>query len=65
MMAKPSTFGLWSFEQLQLKSFPDNLGQWLKGFGQGLDGEIYVTTSGQLGPQGNTGKVYKLVFTLQ
>ena len=64
MMAKPSTFGLWSFEQLQLKSFPDNLGQWLKGFGQGLDGEIYVTTSGQLGPQGNTGKVYKLVFTL-
>lgn len=65
MLAKPSTFGMWSFEQLQLKSFPDNLGQWLKGFGQGLDGEIYVTTSGQLGPQGNTGKVYKLVFTVQ
>lgn len=65
MLAKPSTFGLWSFEQLRLKSFPDNLGQWLKGFGQGLDGEIYVTTSAELGPQGNTGRIYKLVFKLQ
>lgn len=62
MMAKPSTIGLWSFEQIKLKSFPNNLGQWLKGFGQGLDGEIYVTTSKEIGPQGNTGKVYKLVF---
>jgi glucose/arabinose dehydrogenase len=54
---------LWSFEKLALKSFPDNLGQYLKGFGQDRKGEIYVLTSVQIGPSGNTGKVYLLVDT--
>ncbi len=62
LVAKSSSIGLWSYEALKLKSFQNNLGQWLKGFGQDQRGEIYVTTSKQLGPQGNTGKVYKLVF---
>jgi glucose/arabinose dehydrogenase len=62
LMGKPSASGLWSYEQIQLKSFPGNLGQFLKGFGQGLDGEVYATTSKEIGPQGSTGKVYKLVF---
>ncbi len=60
-LAKPSTTDLWSFEDLKLKSFPDNLGQYLKGFGQDEDGEVYATTSMKIGPQGNTGKVYKIV----
>jgi glucose/arabinose dehydrogenase len=62
LVAKSSAIGLWSFEDLKLKSFPDNLGQFLKGFGQDEKGEVYTTTSGQLGPQGNTGKVYKIIF---
>ncbi|MEO8766208.1 MAG: PQQ-dependent sugar dehydrogenase [Ginsengibacter sp.] len=62
MISKQTPFGLWSYEPLKLKSFPDNLGQYLKGFGQSQDGEIYVTTSEQIGPQGATGKVYKLIF---
>lgn len=62
VMAKPGGTGLWSFEELKLKSFPGNLGQYVKGFGQGLDGEIYVTTSAQIGPMGSTGKLYKLVL---
>jgi hypothetical protein len=33
----------------------------LKGFGQDQQGEVYVTGAPQLGPQGRTGKVYKLV----
>jgi len=53
--------GLWSYEKLELKSFPETLEQFVKGFGQDLSGEIYVTTSKQLGPTGNTGKIYKLV----
>lgn len=53
--------GLWSFEKLSLKSFPDNLGQYVKGFGQDRKGEIYVLASAQIGPTGTTGKVYKLV----
>jgi glucose/arabinose dehydrogenase len=62
LVAKPSTIGLWSYEVLKLKSFQYNLGQWLKGFGQDQSGEIYVTTSKEIGPQGSTGKIYKLVF---
>jgi glucose/arabinose dehydrogenase len=55
--------GLWSFEKLSLMSFPDNLGQYVKGFGQDRKGELYVVTSAQIGPMGTTGKVYKLVDT--
>ena len=53
LMGKPSMSGLWSYEELKLKSFPGNLGQWLKGFGQTLDGEIYATTSGEIRPSGS------------
>jgi glucose/arabinose dehydrogenase len=60
--ANPSPAGSWSYQEIQLKSFPNNLGQYLKGFGQSQDGEVYATTSAELGPQGSTGKVYKLVF---
>jgi glucose/arabinose dehydrogenase len=61
VVARPSSIGLWPYEVLKLKSFPDNLGQWVKGFGQNARGDIYVTASIQLGPQGFTGKVWKLV----
>jgi len=37
------------------------LGLWLRGFGVDLAGELYVLGSGQLGPSGATGRVYKLV----
>lgn len=37
------------------------LGQWIKGFAQGLDGELYVLTTRWLGPSGNTGKLLKIV----
>jgi len=53
--------GLWDFEKVKLKSFPNNLGQYVKGFGQDLSGEIYTLTTTSLGPQGTSGKVYKLV----
>ena len=60
-LAKPSGTGVWLFNAVPLKSFPTDLGQYLKGFGQDAEGEIYVTTSTRLGPAGTTGKVYKLV----
>lgn len=62
LVANPATSGLWSFDQLALKNFPNNLGLYLKGFGQSPDGEIYAVISAQIGPQGFTGKVYKLVL---
>ena len=59
--ASPGGQGLWSFEELVLKSYPDDLGYYLKGFGQDLKGEMYLTVSSMLGPSGTTGKVLKLV----
>ncbi|MBL7697401.1 MAG: PQQ-dependent sugar dehydrogenase [Chitinophagaceae bacterium] len=53
--------GLWSYEKLNLKSFGEHLGQYVKGFGQDLSGEMYVLTTVEVGPTGNTGKIYKLV----
>jgi glucose/arabinose dehydrogenase len=37
------------------------LGLWLKGFGEGPDGELYAFGSRWLGPSGNTGRMVKLV----
>ena len=60
-VAKPAGFGLWPFIEISLVGFTDHLGAFVKGFGQDLQGEIYVATSTVLGPSGTTGKVYKLV----
>ena len=59
--SQPASSGTWSWSQLKLKSFPDNLGMFLKSIGQDQEGEIYLLTSGQLGPSGTTGKVFRLV----
>jgi glucose/arabinose dehydrogenase len=61
-IANPAGPGLWSFEEIRLASNPDDTGHYLKGFGQDLEGEIYVTASSMLGPSGSTGKVFKLVL---
>ncbi|HKO80302.1 MAG TPA: PQQ-dependent sugar dehydrogenase [Chitinophagaceae bacterium] len=60
-IATPAGPGPWKFDEIELKSFPNDLGHYLKGFGQDSEGEIYVTVSKLLGPSGTTGKVYKLV----
>lgn len=59
-MASPAGSGPWSFEEVQLNSYNDHLGYYLKGFGQDRAGEIYVTVSTALGPEDNTGRVFKL-----
>lgn len=60
-MAQPAGPGLWPFQEIKLESYPDHLGQFVKGFGQDLQGEMYVATTTISGPSGTTGKVYKLV----
>lgn len=61
-VSNPSGPGLWPYEKLSFKSFgSDNIGYFVKGFGQDLDGEVYVLGSKRLGPAGNTGAVLKLV----
>jgi glucose/arabinose dehydrogenase len=53
--------GLWDFAEVTLKDYPNDLGYYLKGFGQDNEGEIYLTVSGVAGPTDVTGKVFKLV----
>lgn len=60
--AMPAASGMWDVEDLDPISTPDHLGMYLKGFGQDLDGEVYLLTTTQLGPTGNTGKVFKLIM---
>lgn len=61
-VANPSGSGTWAYESLELDSYPNNLGYYLKGFGQDMNGEVYVAVSSSLGPAGNTGKIFKLAL---
>jgi hypothetical protein len=60
-MAHGTGSGLWAMQEVPLKSYTDDLGHFLKGFGQDNKGEIYLTLTGVQGPSQNTGQVYKLV----
>lgn len=60
-VSTPSGSDQWTFDEVSLVSYPNNLGHYLKGFGQDNAGEIYLTMSTSLGPTGTTGKVFKLV----
>ena len=53
--------GSWSYSPLALIGYPTDLGTYLKSFGQDQSGEIYLLTSDQGGPNGNAGKVYKII----
>jgi glucose/arabinose dehydrogenase len=53
--------GSWPNSLLAINGHPANLGTYLKSFGQDQSGEMYLLTSDQIGPQGNTGKVYKII----
>jgi glucose/arabinose dehydrogenase len=60
-VANTTSASMWPYEDLTLKDYPNNLGYYLKGFGQDLSGELYITTSGNQGVTGTTGKVFKLI----
>jgi len=59
--ADMATSGMWSNSPLALNGHPSDLGTYLKSFGQDQSGELYLLTSDQEGPQGTTGKVYKII----
>jgi glucose/arabinose dehydrogenase len=51
----------WNFRKLSIANHPDkDLGYFLLGFGADNKGELYVLTTEQMGPQGNTGTVFKI-----
>jgi glucose/arabinose dehydrogenase len=63
-IATPAGQSDWSFEEINIVSHANDLGYYLKGFGQDNKGEIYLTLSSNLGPSGATGKIFKLVKAL-
>lgn len=64
-VATSSGTGVWPYELLDLTSYSESLGYYLKGFGQDLNGEVYVATSAALGPTGNTGRIFKIEMVEQ
>lgn len=64
-VSTPAGSGPWSFNSLELDSYAGNIGYYLKGFGQDRNGEIYVATSSELGPTGNTGRIFKISMVEQ
>ncbi len=60
-IAEPRSWGPWNYQEISLKSSPNDIGALLKGMGEDRKGELYLTTSNVGGPSGTTGKVWKLV----
>lgn len=63
-IATPAGQNDWNYEEINIVSHANDLGYYLKGFGQDNKGEIYLTLSSNLGPSGTTGKIFKLVKAL-
>jgi glucose/arabinose dehydrogenase len=56
--------GLWTTERISFSGNANGaVGAFVLGFGQDLDGEVYVLTTDNLGPTGTTGSVYRLAST--
>lgn len=62
LVASPRMDRMWHLQELQVHGRPDGrLGHFVLGFGQDLDGEMYILTTDNTGPTGETGRVYQLV----
>lgn len=60
-ISTPAGQSAWNFDEINLVSFPNDLGQYLKGFGQDTKGEIYLAVATNAGPSGTAGRIMKLV----
>ncbi len=62
-VAEPRESGLWSFGPAPLPGAPDGtLDRYVLSFGQDAAGEVYVLTTENAGPSGETGRVSRLVL---
>jgi glucose/arabinose dehydrogenase len=60
-VATPRHRGLWKLDELRIGNDADGrLGRYVLGFGQDTRGEVYVLTTDNTAPVGNTGKVFRL-----
>ncbi|MCJ7445456.1 MAG: PQQ-dependent sugar dehydrogenase [Methanotrichaceae archaeon] len=62
LAATPSAKGLWNLEEIKIANNPSGkVDEFIRSFGLDDDGELYVLTSDIAGPNGSTGKIYKIV----
>lgn len=62
LVATPRKDRMWHLQELQVHGRPDGrLGHFVLGYGQDFNGEMYVLTTDNTGPTGETGRVYQLV----
>ena len=61
-MARPSQKGLWTVEEISIADSPnERVNAYIRSLGQDDDGELYIITSENAGPKGETGKIYKII----
>lgn len=54
--------GSWIISQLPVANLPNQrIGQYIKGFGEDAQGELYILTTSVIGPSGTTGQVFRIV----
>ncbi|HOA73145.1 MAG TPA: PQQ-dependent sugar dehydrogenase [Phycisphaerae bacterium] len=59
--SRESADGQWDLRELPVAGFPNQrLGRFVLGLGEDAAGELYVMTTRNLGPVGNTGVVYRI-----
>jgi glucose/arabinose dehydrogenase len=59
---RPAGATKWTMKELKIASSPSGrLNAFLRSFGQDSSGEIYALVADPRGPEGNTGKIYKIV----
>jgi glucose/arabinose dehydrogenase len=64
LMATPSSNHLWDVSEIAISGNANNrVNEFIRSLGQDDEGELYILTSDNAGPRGNTGKIYKLVST--
>lgn len=60
LVATPQAEGMWPWSELEIAN-TDSFPHFVLGFGQDLEGDVYVLTSDEAGPTGSTGRVYRAV----
>jgi glucose/arabinose dehydrogenase len=61
-VAEEAADGTWTMGELAVAGRANRgIGQFIRGFGQDSQGELYLLTSDRLGPVGTTGRVYRIV----
>ncbi len=60
--AEESAEGAWSMREVGVRDRPDlRFGRFILGFGQDAAGELYLLSSANLGPTGETGQVHRII----